>query len=80
MLSGPMLALSGGCTTNADCQNGGACTTGTCLCAAGWYGPDCTQPRSRALCNGLGAHIEYESRSDVRLGPCHLASESRSDP
>ena len=38
-----------GCENECNCKNNSSCDpdTGNCVCAAGWEGPDCSQPCSR---------------------------------
>jgi V8-like Glu-specific endopeptidase len=48
-----------GCTSDDDCRNGGMCAGDRCECPNGYFGADCSQAKSRALCNGVGENTGY---------------------
>ena len=51
--------LFDGCPAGG-CQNGGVCEAGSCACAAGYHGPDCSFKCDRGYCNNRGDCVGYD--------------------
>lgn len=56
---GAFLVGINGCQSNADCKNRGVCREQQCECPVRFFGADCSQAKSRALCNGIGENTGY---------------------
>jgi V8-like Glu-specific endopeptidase len=58
LLSAALVEIRG-CTSDDDCRYGGMCAGEQCECPNGYFGADCSQAKSRALCNGVGENTGY---------------------